>query len=124
LRIATALIDDPLIAQFARLAERDATPCHHAVGFGIVGAAFEWHRVDAAAAYLHSAAVAINGAALRLIPLGQTRGQMIIRALAPLISSLAEDATLMSVADLWSFAPALEIAAMKHARLDARLFRS
>jgi urease accessory protein UreF len=30
----------------------------------------------------------------------------------------------MNVGELTSFAPALEIAAMRHARLEARLFRS
>jgi urease accessory protein len=124
LRIATALIDDPLPMQFALLAERDATPCHHAVVFGIVGASFEWHRGDAAAAYLYSTAAAIVGAAQRLIPLGQTQGQVILRSLVPLISVLADDATRLDIDDLTSFAPALEIAAMRHARLEARLFRS
>jgi len=124
LRTVTALMDDPLITQFAHLADTNATPCHHAVVFGMTGAAFGWRAVDAAAAYLYSAAAAITGAALRLIPLGQTQGQMIIRALAPMISSLADDATRMSMDDLSSFAPALEIAAMRHARLDGRLFRS
>lgn len=124
LRIATTLIDDALIAQFARLADRDATPCHHAVVFGIAGAAFGWRPVDAAAAFLYSTAAAIVGAALRLIPLGQTQGQVILRSLAPLISTLAEDARQLNIGDMTSFAPGLEIAAMRHARLEARLFRS
>jgi urease accessory protein len=124
LRTAIALMDDPLLVQFAHLADTNATPCHHAVVFGIAGAAFGWRAVDAAAAYLYSAAAAITGAALRLIPLGQTQGQVILRALAPMISSLADEATKISIDDLSSFAPALEIAAMRHARLDARLFRS
>jgi urease accessory protein len=124
LRIATSLIDDALIAQFARLADSDATPCHHAVVFGVAGAAFGWRPVDAAAALLYSTAAAIVGAALRLIPLGQTKGQVILRSLAPLISTLAEDAIQMNIAELTSFAPVLEIAAMRHARLEARLFRS
>jgi urease accessory protein len=124
LRIAIALSDDPLMKQFADRMENDLTPCHHAVVFGIVGAAFRWTSRDAAAAFLHSSAVSIVGAALRLIPLGQTQGQLIIRTLAPLISSLADDAAETTITELSSFAPALEIAAMRHARLDARLFRS
>jgi len=124
LRIATALIDEPLLAQFAHLSDRDATPGHHAVVFGIAGALFEWCPVDAAAAYLYSTAAAIVGAALRLIPLGQTQGQVILRALAPLISVLADDALRIDINNLASFAPGVEIAAMRHARLEARLFRS
>jgi urease accessory protein len=124
LRIATALIDEPMLAQFARLSDCDATPGHHAVVFGIAGAIFEWRPVDATAAYLYSSAAAIVGAALRLIPLGQTQGQVILRSLAPLISSLADDALRIDINNLASFAPGVEIAAMRHARLEARLFRS
>jgi urease accessory protein len=74
LRIATTLTDDALIAQFALRADRDATPCHHAVVFGLAAQSL---RMASAAAFLHSSAAAMVGAALRLIPLGRTRSQMI-----------------------------------------------
>jgi urease accessory protein len=124
LRIARALIDTPLVSEFARLADANRTPCHHAVVFGIVAGTFGWSPFEAAAAYLYSSSAAMVGAALRLVPLGQMQGQIIIRKMAPLIASLADDATKLGVAEMSSFAPALEIAAMRHARLEARLFRS
>jgi urease accessory protein len=61
---------------------------------------------------------------LRLIPLGQLTGQRILWALAPSITRLVEDIKGKEMADIWSFAPGIEIAAMRHATLDARLFRS
>jgi urease accessory protein len=64
------------------------------------------------------------GAAVRLVPLGQTQGQIMLRNLAPLIVSLADNATRRGIDEMACFAPALEIAAMRHARLEARLFRS
>ena len=66
----------------------------------------------------------IVGAALRLIQLGQLKGQLIIRNLTPLISRLADDATRRGVGEMAGFAPGLEIASMRHAAMDARLFRS
>jgi urease accessory protein UreF len=42
----------------------------------------------------------------------------------PLIATLAEEAQNKYEQDMWSFAPALEIASMRHGWLDARLFRS
>jgi urease accessory protein len=124
LRTARALLDAPLVCEFARLADTNATPCHHAVVFGIIAGTYRWPSFEAAAAYLYSSSSAMVGAALRLVPLGQLQGQLIIHRLAPLIASLADDATKLGVAEMSSFAPALEIAAMRHARLEGRLFRS
>ncbi len=124
LRIVAALEAGPLIREFLDLTEADVTPCHHAVAFGMAGAAFDWPLVNAAASFLYTTAAGLTGSALRLLPLGQTRAQIILRNVAPLISSLADIATKVGIDDLSSFAPAIEIAAMKHERLEARLFRS
>jgi urease accessory protein len=123
-RVADALIDHPIIREFARLASAGLTPSHHCVIFGVVGGAQGWPEHEAAAAYLYSTTVAIVGAALRLIPLGQLKGQLIIRNLTTLIDGLAQDATRKGVREMASFAPGLEIASMRHAAMDARLFRS
>ncbi len=124
LRILSALRDQPLIGEFVQRADTGTTPCHHAVVFGIAGASMQWTPREAALGYLYSTAAGIVGAALRLIPLGQLQGQLIIRKLTPLIASLVDDALTVEVGEMSSFAPALEIAAMRHARLEARLFRS
>jgi urease accessory protein len=75
-------------------------------------------------AYLYSTSAALVGAALRLTPLGQLAGQRILWNIKPLIAKLAEEAQSKTQADMWTFAPALEIASMRHAVLEARLFRS
>jgi urease accessory protein len=123
-RIADALLEHPIVREFARLASADITPCHHSVVFGIAGGAQGWPPFETAAAYLYSSTAAIVGAALRLIPLGQLKGQLIIRNLTPLIGRLATDATAKGVREIAGFVPALEIASMRHAAMDARLFRS
>jgi urease accessory protein len=123
-RVADALVEHRVIREFARLASADITPCHHCVVFGIAGGAQGWPLYEAAAAYLYSSTAAIVGAALRLIPLGQLKGQLIISNLRPLIGTLADDATRKGVADMAGFAPGLEIASMRHVAMDARLFRS
>jgi urease accessory protein len=124
LRVAAQLLGDSLIGEFAEIVHLGATPCHHAVVFGIAGAAQGWRPDDAAIAYLYATSAAIAGAAVRLIPLGQMQGQTIIHHLAPLIISLANNALELSISEMAGFAPALEIAAMRHERLEARLFRS
>ena len=83
-----------------------------------------WPPEEMAGAYFYSTGAALVGAALRLMPLGQLAGQRILWNLRPLIAKLAADVQGKTEAELWAFAPALEIAAMRHASLDARLFRS
>ena len=79
---------------------------------------------DAAAALLYSASALLVGAGLRLMRMGQLEGQRVLWALGPLIERLADEAARRDPADLWSFAPGLEIRSFHHAALPARLFRS
>jgi urease accessory protein len=102
----------------------EITPGHHAVVFGAIGGGFGWDALEMTGAYLYSTSAALVGAALRLLPLGQLAGQRIVWKAQPLIAELAAAAQNKREDDIWSFAPALEIAGMRHARLDARLFRS
>lgn len=66
----------------------------------------------------------IVGAALRLLPLGQLAGQRILWSAGAAIPALAEGIESNSGEGMWSFTPEIEIAAMRHESLDARLFRS
>lgn len=124
LRVAANLTHHPLLDDFARAAAEETTPAHHAVVLGMIAGVLDWDPLEMTGAYLYSTSAAIVGAALRLLPLGQLAGQCILWNVRPLIAKLAEEAQNKTEDDLWSFAPALEIAAMHHALLDARLFRS
>jgi len=124
LRVAAGLEGAPLLDKFAKAVAEGTTSGHHPIVFGAIGGVLGWDALDMTGAYLYSTSAALVGAALRLLPLGQFAGQQILWSAAPLIASLAEDAQDKDENDIWSFNPALEIASMHHARLDARLFRS
>jgi urease accessory protein len=124
IRVAAQIIDHVIITALARLANQGLTPAHHAIVFGSIGGACEWTAEATAAALLYSSAAAMVGAATRLVPLGQTQAQQLISDAAPTIAALAANAAVLDTRDAFSFAPALEIAAMRHAQLEARLFRS
>jgi urease accessory protein len=113
-----------VLADFGEAVGNEATPGHHPVVFGIIGGVLAWSPNEMASAYLYSTSAALVGAALRLMPLGQVAGQRILWNIRPLIAKLAADVQGKTQADMWAFAPALEIASMRHASLDARLFRS
>jgi urease accessory protein len=124
LRAVTSLPGHPLLEEFAKSVAAEKTPGHHSVIFGMIGGVLDWDALDMTSAFLYSTSAALVGAALRLLPLGQLAGQRILWNVQPLIAALALEAQDKNEADMWSFAPALEIASMQHALLDARLFRS
>ena len=124
LRIAAGLGDDPFLARLARAVDDDGAAAHHATVFG---AAVSRGGVDperASAAYLYATAALLVGAGLRLIALGQLDGQRVLAAMRGRIERLATAAAAATADDLWSFNPALEIAGIRHAALEMRLFRS
>jgi urease accessory protein len=124
LRVATHLACHPLLEEFGKAVADEITPGHHPIIFGMIGGIFEWNALEMTSAYLYSTSAALAGAALRLLPLGQLAGQRIVWNVKPLIVALAEEAQKKQEVDMCSFAPVLEIASMRHASLDARLFRS
>jgi urease accessory protein len=124
LRVATHLPCHPVLEEFAKAVAGEITPAHHPIVFGMIGGILGWDVLEMTGAYLYSTSAALVGASLRLLSLGQLAGQRIVWNVKPLIAMLAEEAQDKHEADMWSFAPALEIASMRHASLDARLFRS
>ncbi len=124
LRVAIHLPCHPMLEEFGKAVAGEITPGHHPIVFGMLGGTLAWDALEMTGAYLYSTSAALVGASLRLLPLGQLAGQRILWNVNPLIATLAEEAQNKHEADLWSFAPALEIASMRHALLDARLFRS
>jgi urease accessory protein len=75
-------------------------------------------------AFLQGFAAAMVSVAVRLVPLGQTKGLEILRDLSPLISSIATRASKSSLDDLGSSCLAADIAAMQHETLEPRIFRT
>jgi len=124
LRVANHLPSHPMLTQFGEAVADDRTPGHHPIVFGMVGAVQQWPAPEMTSAFLYSTCAALVGAALRLMPLGQLAGQNILFNVRPLVAKLAEEAQGKTQEEMWSFAPALEIASMRHTTLEARLFRS
>jgi len=123
-RVATAVRDDGVLASIARAIDDALVPGHHAAVFGAAAGRFGAGDEAAAATYLYSTVALLVGAALRLLPLGQLDGQRVVAGTRPRITRLARAAAASSVDDMWAFTPGLELAGLRHARLETRLFRS
>ena len=79
---------------------------------------------EALAAYLFAWIENQAIAALKLIPLGQTQGQALIRELAGGIPQIVERALALPDDALGNFAPGLAMASSRHETQYSRLFRS
>ncbi|HEX9418415.1 MAG TPA: urease accessory UreF family protein [Methylomirabilota bacterium] len=124
LRVAAALTGETRLVRYAADVDKALAPGHHAVAYGLAAAALGWEPQAAATAYLYSTTALLIGAALRLLSMGQMEGQRALWALHPVIERVAREAAARDAADLWSFAPGIEIAGIRHAALEMRLFRS
>jgi urease accessory protein len=124
LRVAAAVGDDPYLTTLAGAADDGLTPAHHAPVFGAAVGRAGVDPERAAAAFLYATATLLVGAGLRLLALGQLDGQRVLAAVRPRIARLAAAAAQATDDDMWSFTPALELAGIRHATLDGRLFRS
>ena len=124
LRVAAGVGDEPFLARLARDVDAERAAAHHATVFGAAVGLRGAGPEQAATAYLYATAALLVGAGLRLIALGQLDGQRVLTAMRGRIERLAAAAATAGPDDLWSFNPALEIAGIRHAALDMRLFRS
>lgn len=105
----------------ARLAER---PVAYPVAVAVAAAAHEVPLADALAAYLQAFAANLVSAAVRAVPLGQTDGQRVIAALAPVVAEVAEAALATPLDAIGGAVFRGDIASMKHETQYTRLFRS
>jgi urease accessory protein len=111
--------------RFAAFAARHAGRLTHATAFG---AAAAWHDLALQAAcfgWLSGFAANLVSAGVRLIPLGQSDGQIAIAALLPAVRRATEAALALRDPDeLGSAALTIDLFSMRHETQHTRLFRS
>jgi len=110
-------IDDYLAA-----VEAERTSGHLAVSIGLTLAAAGWPKEETIAAFLYQAATGFVAAAMKLLPVGQREGQRLLESWLEVIERVSHEAAHRQVLQSWS--PIHDIYAMKHSRLESRLFRS
>ena len=94
------------------------------VAVAMAAAAHDTPPGPALSAFLTAFAANIVSAGVRAIPIGQTDGQRIVAALAPVVVDVARSAEGLSLDDLGGAAFRADIASMKHETQYTRLFRS
>jgi len=112
----------PLIEDYLATVEAEQAPGHLAVSFGLTLAAAGWSKEDTIAAFLYQAATGFVAAAMKLMPIGQREGQRLLESWLEVIERVSHKAAHQRVLQSWS--PVQDIYAMRHSRLESRLFRS
>ncbi len=112
----------PLIEDYLAAVEAERTPGHLAVSFGLTLSAAGWSKEDTIAGFLYQTATGCVAAAMKLMPIGQRKGQRLLEGWFELIQRVSHKAAHQHVLQSWS--PVQDIYAMRHSRLESRLFRS
>jgi urease accessory protein len=112
----------PLIEDYLGAVEAERTSGHLAVSLGLTLAAAGWAKEDSIAAFLSQSATGFVAAAMKLMPIGQREGQRLLESWLEVIEQVSHKAAHQRVLQSWS--PVQDIYAMRHSRLESRLFRS
>lgn len=99
-------------------------PCNYAIAFGIAAADWDINIKGALLGYLHTWATHLMTAGVKLIPLGQTVGQQLIRSLQGLLCDAVEQIMKLEDDELSCCSWGLSLASMMHETQYTRLFRS
>jgi urease accessory protein len=96
--------------------------CLHPVVFGVVGNIAGLNETDTMLGFLHGFVTGLLGAAIRLGVLGHLQAQQILLQLVPDLTTACDRASNMSLNEMWSCTPAIDLAQMHHNKLSSRLF--
>jgi urease accessory protein len=121
LSVTLAAWPEPRLAAFAA---RHPRRIPHAVAFGAAAAAHGVPLREAAFGFLSAFAANLVSAGVRLVPLGQTDGQVATAALLPVVTAATDAALAADLDRLGTAAAMLDIFSIRHETQYTRLFRS
>jgi urease accessory protein len=110
--------------EYRRAVEAGEAPGHQAVVTGVHTALAGVPRGEALLAFAYGTAAGLVAAGMKLVPLGQSRAQALLSRLGESAPEWVRATDGMTLEDLGSFTPALDIAAMRHEVAAPRLFIS
>jgi urease accessory protein len=124
LMVASSTWHDSQLETLNQDAAKGEIYCLHPVVFAVVGRTAGLNEQDTVLAFLHSFVTGLLGAAIRLSIVGHIQAQQVLLQLAPDIEAVYQTAASMSLDQIWSCTPAIDLAQMRHQKLSRRLFAS
>ncbi|MBV8880526.1 MAG: hypothetical protein JO332_11210 [Planctomycetaceae bacterium] len=109
---------------YRAVVEAGRSPGQQAVVTGVHAALEGISRDEAMLAFAYGTAAGLVASAMKLLPIGQTRGQGLLTRLGEAMPGLVQAADAMALEELGSFLPFFDIAQMRHEHARTRLFIS
>ncbi len=122
LLVARSTWNDPQLEALQEDVDVKKTPGLHPIVFAIVGRAVHLSERDTSFAFLHNFVTGIVSAAIRLGILGHLGAQSILCRMATEIDLIVSQSLSLSLVEMWSCTPAIDIAQMSHHRLTSKQF--
>ncbi len=104
--------------------DMELPPLSLPVAVGAIFSSFETPLEDTLLAFAHTSVNGLIQAALRLAPIGQTKGVVLLAKLEPIIEALAADTIDATLDDLVTLTINADILSMQHEMLSSRIFLS
>lgn len=111
----------PEIGRLAAKIADGACEGHHAVVYAALAAGLGFSEKEAVTSFLWASFSSLVGVVQRLLPLGQTEAQRMVAKAAALVDHCSEIARTRELRQLSSSFATLDIASMRHERLQTRL---
>jgi urease accessory protein len=125
LRTATQLFALPCATQYLAAIDAKHLHGHMSLAYGLICHDLDLPSAAALAAWFRHYCAALVSVGVRLIPLGQTTGQMLLARLGATISTAVERTLGQAIDDMTSFAPGQELSGIIHRDvLTTRLYIS
>lgn len=124
LALAAQVLESPLLAAYGAQVRAGQTPGHQAVALALAGAVAGLDEETAALVELHTCAVSLLGAGLRLGATDHIAAQQLLRRAAPVLAHAAGCGRGRDWSELGGYAPQIDIMQMRHAWAESRLFVS
>jgi urease accessory protein len=124
LRTAVGYVESDFLCRYESEVRAGGSPGHYALAFGVAVQTLGLSCEQALESYCYGVVSGLVGAAVRLVPLGQTDGQRVMAGLESVVARTVEKAMKRPLEEACSFGPGHEIRAMAHQRLYTRLFVS
>lgn len=122
--LAGEIIGGDGLAEYGRRVRNRTAPGCQPIAAAVAYAASGLETEQAVVSDLFAFSVSFVGAGLRLRLTDHRKAQVILRAVAPLIESVAADALARDPDELGGCAPVADIMSAQHERAEARLFAS
>ncbi|MFF2754781.1 urease accessory protein UreF [Psychrobacillus sp. NPDC058041] len=122
--LGVELYPNSLLETYKERVSKELSYGHSAIVFSIIAFQLDVPKTLGISAFLYSSISGLVQNAVRGIPLGQTAGQQLLREFQSYIQEATNKIGYLSEEDFGAVAPGLEIAQMKHERVNIRIFMS